>query len=129
MATHSVIGDQPPAPRPAKAAEATSISNESAEKPLLEVSLDGAKFWSNDVPSASFLRSMVREDLSKDQRSAGDSSHNLTTASVVTVTRAEPFTPSGCHRAVATADRSTTWVVGPRVHDLGLMMSFVGLER
>ncbi len=62
---------------------------------------------------------MARVGASNDHRSAGESSHTRTTASFVTVTSAEPPTPSGCQTADITGDRDVTCVVGPSVKYLG----------
>jgi hypothetical protein len=51
------MGDHPPEPLPAKHAAATSISNESGEKPMFVAEADALKSWSRDVPLANFLRS------------------------------------------------------------------------
>src|SRR5271168_971769 len=109
IAIQRVIGDQPPDPRPAKQADATSISNESGENPLFVPDTEAPKSWSTEVPSASFLRSMASVGRSKDQQSVVDSSQSRTTASSVTVTRQDPCIPNGCQRAEDTAGRDVTW--------------------
>ncbi len=120
MATHRVMGDQPPEPLAGKHAAATSMSKASGENPLFVADTETPKSWSEEVPSARRFRSIAREAESKVQRSAVDNSHTRTTASSVTVTSAVPLTPRGCQRAETTAEREVTWVVGPRVQNLGL---------
>lgn len=129
MATHSVIGFQPPAPFVGKLAAATSISNESGEKALFVVEVEAEKSWSKVVPSASFLRSTEVVGESNDHLSVRTNSHTLTMASAVTVTRQDPLTPSGCHSADATGDREVTCVVGPRVMIFGFRCPWSPLVR
>jgi hypothetical protein len=104
---------------PGKLADAISMSNKSGENPLFVAVVEAEKSCSRLMPSASFFKSIDVVGESKDHRSEGDTSHTLTTASAVTVTRQEPLTPSGCHRADTTGDLDVTWVVGPKVNIFG----------
>ena len=76
---------------------------------------------STKEPSTSLLRSIERVGSSKDQLSSVDNSHTCTIASRVTVTRQQPLTPRGCHRAARIAYPDVSCVDGPRFQVLALI--------